>query len=186
MPNLTADVPIRPPQRASWRHRIARAAGVPVFASPSGASNASLRARQVKGTRPAVLRRSVKWNTNPPGTLKRVRGIQSISPFGPTLGGVEGVLDFIKDVVPSNTVVGKLLSGDVKGATRGAVQEVVRLRAGSSGGVPTPQVVPASNSNYYEAAVPTQNGGFLVNKPLLFASLGLGALGVFLLVRSRQ
>jgi hypothetical protein len=119
----------------------------------------------------------------PPKPLPPPRMIRSISPFGPSLGGMEGVdgvFDFVKDLVPSHTVVGKLIGGDVKGAAQGAVKEGQRL-LGRSGGNTTAGPV------YYDGGAPAPQGsGFAINKPLLFASLGLGAIGVLLLVRSRR
>lgn len=190
--NVTA-IAARHPVVGAWGRRRARAAGVPVFTSLPGMPNAlKPRVQFVKSGRPVTpasmpvatkLAPNGKPAVAPPKPLR----VRSISPFGPSLDGmdgVDGVFDFVKDLVPSHTVVGKLLSGDVKGAAQGAVKEVAKLRAGS--GQPTTQAG-ATGPVYYDAAAPAPQGsGFLVNKPLLFASLGLGALGVFLLVRSRR
>lgn len=184
--NVTS-ITARHPVVGAWNQRRARAAGVPVFTMIPGMSNAlKPRVQFVKSGRPVTaasipvatkLAPNGKAAVAPPRPMTRLR---SISPFGPSLGGVDGVFDFVKDLVPSHTVVGKLIGGDVKGAAQGAVKEGQRL-LGRSGGNTTAGPV------YYDGGAPAPQGsGFAINKPLLFASLGLGAIGVLLLVRSRR
>lgn len=187
--NVTA-IAARHPVIGAWGRRRARSAGVPVFTALPGMRNAlAPRVQFVKSGRPVTpssipVATKLAANGKPAVAPPRALRVRSISPFGPSLDGMDGVFDFVKDLVPANTVVGRLLGGDVKGAAQGAVKEVARLRAGSGGGAPAAQ---AGGPVYYDTAAPQPQGsGFLVNKPLLFASLALGGLGVFLLVRSRR
>lgn len=90
-----------------------------------------------------------------------------ISPDGG--GQFGGILDFAKSIIPSKTIVGKLLGGDIAGAATG----VVKLSAPAA---KAPKVnLPATSPGVFSP------GGLFekYQMPLLLVAAGLGAFLIF-------
>lgn len=101
------------------------------------------------------------------------------------LNGLSGPFDFLKNIIPEKTIVGKAIRGDTKGAAQDAAKWGAQNVAPLINRGQRPQGVPATGEPQPQYAEPVRSSPG-VNMPLLLASLGVGALGVFLLVRQRR